>query len=154
MKASTNTSENLTCLAQKPRLAVSDYLFLPDNHQYVRISRENILYIEADGSYVMLVMVVGPPRRISGHLGQIAEQLSGDANFMRVSRSHILNLRHIVTIGRGVVGVNSDQLSEHHPANGYEIKVSRDQRQTLLKILPVVLTKNRENAEVDSLEKT
>jgi DNA-binding LytR/AlgR family response regulator len=152
MKLPTIMSENLTCLANKQRPVISDYLFLPDNHQYVRISREDILYIEADGSYVLLVMIEGPPRRISGHLGQLAEQLAGDANFMRVSRSHILNLRHIITIGRGIVGVYSDRLSKHHPATGYEVRVNRKQRQDLLKVLPVILTKNRDSIDPDSLE--
>lgn len=55
---------------------------------------DELIYIEADGSYSVLYLIKGKHDTISQNLGKLSEKLPAHL-FIRVSRKHIVNLKYI-----------------------------------------------------------
>ncbi len=75
---------------------------------------DEIIYIRADGSYSDIIMIDGTKHCITKKLIEF-EVLSEANDFVRVHRSHIINIKHVQKFfksdGGGVVMCNGDELS-------------------------------------------
>ena len=76
-----------------------DFLFIKSGQQHIRIHFKDIKYLEAQKEYVSINLVHGEPVRTLLRLKNIEEILSKE-HFMRIHRSFIVNLNHIVTVER------------------------------------------------------
>jgi len=74
-----------------------DYLFIKSGQKHVRINFNDIKYIEAQKEYVCFNLINSEPVKALIRLKNIEEVLP-KANFMRIHRSFIVNLNHIVTV--------------------------------------------------------
>ena len=74
-----------------------DYLFIKSGYKIVRISLDDIIYIEGMREYVSIHLTNGKSLMPLISLRVLEEQLPSD-KFMRVHRSYIVNLEKITTI--------------------------------------------------------
>jgi two-component system, LytTR family, response regulator LytT len=72
-----------------------EYLFVKSGYKTVRISLSDIIYIEGKREYVRIHMINGKSHMPLISLRSLEEQLPSD-KFMRIHRSHIINLNRIV----------------------------------------------------------
>jgi two-component system LytT family response regulator len=85
---------------------------------------DDILYLKADGSYTQIFMSDGAKLTASKRLSEF-ERLLSMGDFMRVHRSHMVNLHQIKRIGKD----SGDYLIM---SNGDELVITGDKRQKLL----------------------
>lgn len=76
-----------------------DFLFIKSGQQHIRIHFKDIKYLEAQKEYVSINLVHGEPVKTLLRLKNIEEILPNE-HFMRIHRSFIVNLNHIVTVER------------------------------------------------------
>ncbi|WP_179317790.1 LytR/AlgR family response regulator transcription factor [Winogradskyella undariae] len=76
-----------------------DFLFIKSGQQHIRIHFKDIKYLEAQKEYVSINLVHGAPVKTLLRLKNIEDVLPKE-NFMRIHRSFIVNLNHIVTVER------------------------------------------------------
>ncbi|QNK78547.1 response regulator transcription factor [Winogradskyella sp. PAMC22761] len=76
-----------------------DFLFIKSGQQHIRIHFKDIKYIEAQKEYVSINLVHGAPVKTLLRLKNIEDILPKE-NFMRIHRSFIVNLNHVVTVER------------------------------------------------------
>jgi DNA-binding LytR/AlgR family response regulator len=76
-----------------------DFLFIKSGQQHIRIHFKDIKYLEAQKEYVSINLVNGAPVKTLLRLKNIEDILPKE-NFMRIHRSFIVNLNHIVTVER------------------------------------------------------
>lgn len=74
-----------------------EYAFIWCQSDYLKIRLDEILWIEASGSYSKIHMVNNRSMIISFHLAVIEKALPGN-DFVRIHRSHIVNLRHVTSL--------------------------------------------------------
>jgi len=79
----------------------NDSLFIPDGNTYKRLLIDEIIFFEADGNYVSIVMTNGK-ELIATNLGTVEKQLDRDV-FVRISRKHIINYHFIDSVNGTVV---------------------------------------------------
>ena len=89
---------------------LADRLYVPDQKRYVGIQQSDIMLIKGARSSVELILTGGKRRTVSTHLSQFRSYLNQDL-FVQVSRSYIVNLLYIGSIGPGSVEVNNVQIS-------------------------------------------
>lgn len=99
-------------------------LSLPTKSGVEILNVDDILYLKADGSYTHLFMTNGSKLTASKRLSEF-ERLLNTGNFMRVHRSHMVNLYQIKRIGKD----SGDYLIM---SNGDELVITSDKRQKLL----------------------
>lgn len=110
-------------------LSLTDCVFVVTTSQrYQKIATADILYVQAEGSWVDIV-TVSKTYRLSTNLGQIEPQLDALV-FSRVSRKHIVNLHHITAIQGGQLFVQDVQ-----------ILIGKQYREALLSRLPILRTR-------------
>ena len=108
---------------------MDDSIFIPNNSAYTRLDKSDILYIEADGSYTK-IYTTEKIYSMTLNLKHFMRQL-GDANFIRVSRKHLVNMTHIVRIeGRTL-----------YLYNGTGITMSKSKTQEILDRFPILRTR-------------
>ncbi len=107
-----------------------DYIFIPDNYEYFKVQLNDILFIEADGSYVK-VCTRNKSYQISTNLKSFSQQFR-HPDFIRVSRKHIINIRFTERIN-GVYLVLRDCSGTE-----YKIAFSKRKRQEILGALPII----------------
>lgn len=73
------------------------YAFIWQQNDYLKVVLDDILWIEAAGSYSVFHLVGGKTMMISFHLAIIEKKLP-QADFMRIHRSYIVNLRHVASL--------------------------------------------------------
>ena len=98
--ASANKARNFheTTLSQMEKGgADKEYLFVKSGYKTVRISLDDIIYIEGMREYVRIHLANSKPLVPLISLRVLAEQLPA-SKFMRVHRSYIVNLGKIITI--------------------------------------------------------
>lgn len=78
---------------------VDDYLFIKSGHRHIRINFNDIKYLESQREYVSINLINGNSVRTLIRLKNI-EGILPTGNFMRIHRSFIVNLDHIVTVER------------------------------------------------------
>ena len=82
----------------------TEYLFVKTEHRIQRIILHDLLYIEGVQNYVSIHTVDGRVMSLQTLKG-IEEQLPA-ADFIRVHRSFIVNLRHITSVERGRIFID------------------------------------------------
>jgi DNA-binding LytR/AlgR family response regulator len=111
-----------------------DFFFIPDNYEYVKVRCKDILFVEADGSYVK-IHTTGKVLQISTNLKNFEEQFE-HFDFLRVSRKHIININFTERIN-GVHLVIKD-----YDDAEYKIPFSKRKRHEILDALPVIRVKH------------
>ncbi|WP_179352092.1 LytR/AlgR family response regulator transcription factor [Winogradskyella vidalii] len=79
-----------------------DYLFIKSGQKHIRINFNDIEYLESQKEYVCIHLIHSEPVRTLIRLKNIEDVLPS-ANFMRIHRSFIVNLNHIVTVERNQI---------------------------------------------------
>lgn len=77
----------------------NDYLFIKSGQRHIRINFNDIKYLESQKEYLSIKLINGESVKTLVRLKNIEEILPSE-NFMRIHRSFIVNLKHIVTIER------------------------------------------------------
>ncbi len=110
-------------------VSLPDCVFvITTNQRYQKIAKSDILYVQAEGSWVDII-TVGKTYRLSTNLGQVEPQL--DAQFFsRVSRKHIVNLDHITAIQGGQLFIGE-----------VAVLIGKQYRELLLSRLPILRTR-------------
>lgn len=99
---------------------LDDRLFIKMKDRMVRLFFRDILWVEADDYYCRL-KTGDKEYLVTKTLKKFSEQLAGRPEFMRVHRSHIVNIRHVEEIGELYLQIGKNK-----------IPVSRDMREELL----------------------
>lgn len=73
------------------------YLFIWRQTDYLKVERDEILWIEANGSYCQLHLKGNRTLLISFHLRIVENDLPKN-DFIRIHRSYIINLRNVVSL--------------------------------------------------------
>lgn len=118
-------------LASPNEEPVSGQLFLPIGKGHEMININDVLYIEADGAYVKVVLNDKQTHTISTNLSQIALYFR-TPNFFRLSRFHLVNLNYIKLLRDNGLVLSDNQTVLTIPAAS---------RKELMKRLTVVRTK-------------
>jgi two-component system LytT family response regulator len=102
-------------------------LGIPTREGILFIPLQEIVHLEADGSYTNFFLISGK-KIVSGKpLKEFADMLA-ESNFFRIHKSHLINLAHIVKYIRGDGGMIE-------MVNGRELEVSRRSKETFLHTL-------------------
>lgn len=88
---------------------------------------EEIVYLKADGSYTHVIMATGEKHIVTKRLAEF-DGFQDYPTFIRIHRSHIVNVNHVIRINRSLGG--SVVMS-----NGDELSISREKRQELDNLL-------------------
>jgi two-component system LytT family response regulator len=92
------------------------------------IKVEDIMYLEADGSYTKIILSNDPPLMVSKNLKYFEEQLSDEPGFFRNHRSYIINVAFIKRVVKSSGG--SIQL-----LNGSSLPITIERIEPLIEIL-------------------
>lgn len=111
-----------------------EYIFIPDNYEYIKLKSRDILYLEADGSYVK-IFTERKMYQISTNLKTFSEQFH-HPEFLRVSRKHIVNIAHTERINGICLFLQSAGGTQ------YKIPFSKRKRHEILSALPVIKIKH------------
>jgi len=103
-------------------------LYIPMKNGHQKLDNNDIIYIEASGSYVNII-TADKPIVLSTNLGNLQKQLSF-RSFIRISRRHIININHIERIENNIVVIKKNVLP-----------VGDSYRNELLKNLQIIKTK-------------
>lgn len=95
--------------------------------------REQIVHLHGEGNYTRVIFERGPELLLSRTIGEYDEVLQR-SGFLRVHRSHLVNLLHVRKLVRG-------KTTRIQMSNGDEIDVSERYRDVLLEALNVVRRK-------------
>jgi DNA-binding LytR/AlgR family response regulator len=115
-------------LMSTPVLLTDSVFVVTTSQRYEKIAKNDILYVQAEGSWVDIV-TADKTYRLSTNLGQIEPQLD-TKYFERVSRKYIVNLHHIEA-------VHGSQLF----IRDMNILIGKQYRDGLLSRLPILRTK-------------
>lgn len=74
-------------------------ILLPEGHGFTLIDEEDVVYVEADGSYSNIFLRDGQKMLVSRALKDFVSILS-PMYFERIHKSHIINLRYLKTYSR------------------------------------------------------
>jgi len=111
---------------------VSETLYLPIDKGHEKIEMKDVLYLQADGSYVKVFMIQKEsPHHISTNLSHLAQYFS-TPNFYRLSRSLLINLNHLERLERNYLFLINHKMP---------IQIPSASRKELMKKLTVVRTK-------------
>jgi len=115
---------------EKANELAKDSIFIPLNYAYQRIRKDDIVMIKADGSYAEVALDDGRKHQVSINLKNFTRQLDDDG-FLRVSRKHLVNSKHIDRIDGNTLYLNGDL---------YSILISRSKRGEILDQFPILKT--------------
>lgn len=73
------------------------YVFVWRQNDYLKLTLDEIIWIEAEGSYTKLYLSDKRSMVISFHLAVIEKELPS-SDFIRIHRSHIVNLKHVQSL--------------------------------------------------------
>lgn len=73
------------------------YVFIWQQNDYLKVALNDILWIEAAGSYSIIHLAGGRTMMIAFHLGAVEKKMP-QADFMRIHRSYIVNLCHVTSL--------------------------------------------------------
>lgn len=109
--------------AVKQTEATSEYLFVKDGYDWVRVSVADLLYVESEGNYLTF-KEKNRQTLTRMTLTEVQKMLPGHI-FLKIHKSYLVNLNHIQKIERHQVTV----------ANGDSIPLSASNREPLLEAL-------------------
>jgi len=108
---------------QSPDIVLkADYLSVRADRKNMTIDHTDILYLESMADYVRIILLTGEHFVTRESISNIALRLP--RQFLRIHRSYIINLSHLVSYTRESVNVK-----------GKEIPVSRTYKETVLSVL-------------------
>lgn len=99
-------------------------LALPTHQGYKFIPIQEIIRCEGDGNYIRVYLLEGRPILASRRLKEV-EDLLDNYRFLRIHRSHLINLRFVQQYQRGEGGIVK-------MVDGSELNVSRSRKEALL----------------------
>lgn len=111
---------------------LTDSIFLPQDFLYYRVRKQDIFFVEADGSYVK-VYTKEKRYHVTVNLKSFERQLN-DTRFLRISRKHLINTEYVARINGNAVYLNL-------PEREQLISMSKEQRQDLLQLFSLVKTR-------------
>ncbi|AEA43746.1 LytR/AlgR family response regulator transcription factor [Fluviicola taffensis] len=123
-----NSDVQLQALSKNLKAERPDVLCIPIQGGYEYLSIKEILFLEADGSYVRIVCTNGKHKLVSKNLKYFENAMQGVANFVRVHRSYSVNMDEVAAYVRSDGG-NLELRS------GKVIPVSRERKPAVLKYL-------------------
>lgn len=94
-----------------------------DGENYQIIHNEDIIRIEADGSYAKVICTDGRSLLSSKRLGHYEKQLD-DKGFYRCHHSHLINLQHLLKVSKGkspVLTLKNDQVVPLSPSKKQQL---------------------------------
>jgi len=97
--------DNSLCRTEMPR----KYAFVWRQNSYLKLTLDEIVHLEACGSYCTIHMTGQKEMVISSRLA-IVEKVLPDTDFVRIHRSHIVNLRHVTCLTGNTLSVGKDTL--------------------------------------------
>jgi two-component system, LytTR family, response regulator len=83
--------------------------FIRDKNTFVKISYDDVLYIESLGNFVSIVLQNEQKKLALVNLKNIEQQLPL-AFFLRISRTHVVNKKKITAIDKQAIHINTIQL--------------------------------------------
>ena len=104
---------------------LSDRIFLRDKDRMVKVMLDEILFVKAERAYCR-VYTSAQRFTLSIALGHLEAQLP-DAEFIRIHRSHLINVRHVSACSETQVQIGD-----------YEVPLSRGYRERLLQRLNLI----------------
>jgi len=110
-----------------PAVQAVERIMLATLDGFVLVGRQEIIRLEADGSYTKIFLIGKESMLISKNIGQIHEAIR-KWHFQRIHKSHIINLSHLVRYIRGSGG-------EVLLADNSRIPVSRECKAGLIEAL-------------------
>lgn len=123
-----DTAVQLKALSKNLKADKPDVLCIPVQGGYEYMLLKDILYLEADGSYVRIVCANGKHKLVSKNLKYFENSLQGAGNFVRVHRSYCVNMDEVSAY------IKSDG-GNLELRSGKVIPVSRERKQAVLKYL-------------------
>jgi two-component system LytT family response regulator len=123
-----DTAVQLKALSKNLKTEKPDVLCVPVQGGYEYMSLKDILFLEADGSYVRIVCSNGKHKLVAKNLKYFENSLQGAGNFVRVHRSYSVNMDEVSAY------IKSDG-GNLELRSGKVIPVSRDRKQAVLKYL-------------------
>lgn len=93
-------NERLSVLAKNLSSDKKEVLCLPLQSGYEYIPLEEIEYLEADGSYVRVVLTNQKQKVISKNLKYFEQTLQDFPQFLRVHRSYLVNMNHLISYSK------------------------------------------------------
>lgn len=88
-------------------MAESDTLYLPINKGYEKLTKNEVLYLAADGAYVKVYLLnEEQPRLFSMNLGHLSPYFS-HTHFYKLSRSVVVNLDYVERLERSQLWMRS-----------------------------------------------
>lgn len=93
-------NERLSVLAKNLSSDKKEVLCLPLQSGYEYIPLEEIEYLEADGSYVRVLLTNQKQKVISKNLKYFEQTLQDFPQFLRVHRSYLVNMNHLISYSK------------------------------------------------------
>lgn len=127
---------------------MTDYLYFNSRDEFLRLDISKIMYFEADGNYTNIVMSNKLKATVGLSLSQmekfLTESLREKArSFIRIGKSCILNVNHIVRIDVPHQFV----IVTDYTQGGYQISVSKEALRTLKTIMVQSVNHQKETAK-------
>lgn len=97
-------NERLTILAKNLSTDKKEVLCLPLQSGYEYIPLEEIEYLEADGSYVRVVLTNQKQKVVSKNLKYFEQTLQDFPQFLRIHRSYLVNMNHLISYSKSEGG--------------------------------------------------
>ncbi len=107
---------------------VTDAIFIPDQHNFIRIKKQDIYMVEADGSYIK-IYTKDKKHQLSSNLKNFELQLN-DPTFLRISRKYLINTAHAEKINGNTIYLGP-----------YQAVITKVVRQEMLQKFPILKTK-------------
>lgn len=107
-KYSQEKNENLKSESTIETTILNDAFFLKDKHALVKIYFDDVLYAEAMDNYCVIYTSNG--KYILSQTLKLVEQKLKPNGFLRIHRSHLVNLKHISQIQPKSVFVNNHEI--------------------------------------------
>ncbi|MCX4358110.1 MAG: LytTR family DNA-binding domain-containing protein [Rikenellaceae bacterium] len=85
------------------------YAFVWRQNSYLKLTLDEIVHLEACGSYCTINMLEQKEMVISSRLA-IVEKVLPDTDFIRIHRSHIVNLKHVTCLTGNTLSVGKETL--------------------------------------------
>ena len=90
--------------------AADNAFFIKDKNAFVRINYSDVLYIESLGDFINIFLQSGEKKIALVSLKNVEHQLPA-ANFVRISRTHIVNKEKVTAVDNSNIFLNKVQLN-------------------------------------------
>lgn len=92
------------------KTAADNAFFIKDKNAFVRINYSDVLYIESLGDFINIFLQNGEKKIALVSLKNVEQQLPA-TNFVRISRTHIVNKEKVTAVDNSNVSLNKVQLN-------------------------------------------